>query len=116
MTASPPNKPSPKAPEKDTFLAGIQFWLFFLLTFFVLGYPLPLAIVLGAVGGIAGGTIAGRWQTQPKGNDADHLAQGLDVDLYKTVHQRREKHYTEGRKRRQSITVQDWFKIQRRRS
>jgi len=111
MTSSPP--PS-KPPQQDTFLAGIQFWLFFLLTFFVLGYPLPLAIVLGAVGGIAGGTIAGRWQMEPKENDADHLAKGLDIDLYQAVRKKRENRYTEGRKRRQSITVQDWFKLQRR--
>lgn len=107
MTASPP----PREPDQDLFLAGIQFWLFFLLSFFVLGYPLLLAIILGIVGGIAGGTIAARWQIVPKKNDADHLAQGLDVDLYESIRQRREQRYTEGRKRRQPMSVQDWLKL-----
>lgn len=98
MTATPPSHES----DRDLFLAGIQFWLFFLLSFFALGYPLLLAIILGAVGGIAGGTIAARWQMVPKRNDADHLAQGLDVDLYGSIRQRREQRYTEGRKRRQA--------------
>ncbi|MEY2977002.1 MAG: hypothetical protein ACO31I_00375 [Prochlorotrichaceae cyanobacterium] len=108
MTPSPP----PRESDQDLFFAGIQFWLFFLLTFFVLGYPLPLAIILGAVGGIAGGTIAARWQLTPKGNDADHLAQGLDVDiLYQSIRQKREQRYSEGRKRRQPMSIQDWLKL-----
>lgn len=107
MTASPP----PHEPDRDLFLAGIQFWLFFLLSFFILGYPLILAIILGAVGGIAGGTIAARWQIIPKKNDADHLVQGLDIDLYESIRQRREQRYTEGRKRRQTMSIQDWLKL-----
>jgi hypothetical protein len=109
MTAAPPPQP-----DQDLFLAGIQFWLFFLLSFFVLGYPLLLAIILGAVGGLAGGTIAARWQIVPKNNDADHLAQGLDVNLYESIRQRREQRYTEGRKRRQAMSIQDWLKGKQR--
>lgn len=47
---------------EDGFTAGLQFWLFFLLTLVLLGFPLPYAIVFGAMGGMAGGFAVGWWQ------------------------------------------------------
>lgn len=132
-TAPPPNTPAakPKSSSSDdkAFLAGIQCWLFFLLMSVGLAYPLPLAIILGAVGGVAGASIVGAWVWEPKKNtpeereeakkweaqvDADYLAKGLDVNLYELVRAKREHRYTEGRKRRQSMSIQDWFKTQKR--
>ncbi|HEY9652507.1 MAG TPA: hypothetical protein V6C95_17750 [Coleofasciculaceae cyanobacterium] len=43
---------------------GLRLWLFFLFCFFFLGYPVPLSILLGAAGGIAGGWVFGWWQTK----------------------------------------------------
>lgn len=67
---------NPKASDKggwfsrqnadDPFLAGLQFWLFFLISFVLLGYTLPLAIIFGVMGGVAGGYIAQCWQAGPK--------------------------------------------------
>jgi hypothetical protein len=47
-------------------------------------------------------------------NDADHLVQGLDVEsLYQSIRNQRERRFSDGRKRRQAISVQEWFKLRR---
>lgn len=43
---------------------ALKFWLFFLFCFFFLQYPIPLSILLGAVGGSAGGWVVGWWNTK----------------------------------------------------
>jgi len=43
---------------------GLKFWLFFLFCFFFLQYPIPLSILLGAVGGVSGGWVIGWWNTK----------------------------------------------------
>lgn len=44
---------------------ALKFWLFFLFSFFfILQYPIPLSILLGAVGGTAGGWVIGWWNTK----------------------------------------------------
>ncbi|HEY9620103.1 MAG TPA: hypothetical protein V6C78_07025 [Crinalium sp.] len=62
--------------DDDWIGVGLQLWLVFLVCFFVLGYPAPLSIVLGAIAGFAGGFISayvrGKNQTPPsetKGSD-----------------------------------------------
>jgi hypothetical protein len=87
MTEAKENlKASSKGPAKakpdDGFIAGLQFWLIFLIGFVFLGYPIVLGIVFGAVAGMAGGLIVTWWQKQSliKGtrqlvNDADRLLQ-----------------------------------------
>lgn len=46
-----------KLGRAEGFSAGLKFWLFFLVSFSFLGYPVPLSIFLGAIGGLAGGWI-----------------------------------------------------------
>jgi hypothetical protein len=57
--ALPPNDVFSKG-----FAAGIQVWLIFLLAFYLLGYPAPLAIMLGAIAGISAGFIIGWWEVK----------------------------------------------------
>jgi hypothetical protein len=50
------------------FSSGVRYWLFFMICFAVLGYGAGLSIVLGAIGGLAGGTIAA-WLNQKDADD-----------------------------------------------
>lgn len=43
---------------------GLRLWLFFLFTFYFLGYPVPFSILLGFAGGLAGGWIMGWWKSK----------------------------------------------------
>jgi hypothetical protein len=43
---------------------GLQLWLLFLLALFWLGYSAPVSIVLGAIAGFCGGTIANWLQSK----------------------------------------------------
>jgi hypothetical protein len=43
---------------------GLRLWLFFLFSFFFLGYPVPLSIILGLAGGLAGGKVFGWWKSK----------------------------------------------------
>jgi hypothetical protein len=106
----PPKGPSkPKA--DDGFIAGLQFWLIFLIGFVFLGYPIVLAIVFGAVAGMAGGITVTWWQTpslikgsrQPV-NDADRLLQQSPEDLGDTVERQKVDRYDRTRMRRQYNT------------
>ncbi|MEB3272395.1 MAG: hypothetical protein VKJ85_01315 [Prochlorothrix sp.] len=64
----------------DPFLGGLQFWLLFLVGFVLLGYSLGLAILLGIIGGFAGGYIVKCWQTEvePGQSDADIAAAAME--------------------------------------
>lgn len=59
MPLPPPNDVFSKG-----FSAGIQVWLCFLLAFYLLRYPVPLSIMLGAIGGISAGFIIGWWESK----------------------------------------------------
>ena len=48
---------------------GLRLWLFFLLSFYFLGYPVFLSILLGAIGGLAGGYVAGWWKSKDDPSD-----------------------------------------------
>jgi hypothetical protein len=43
---------------------ALKLWLFFLFCFFLLGYPVPLSILFGAVGGFAGGWVDAWWHSK----------------------------------------------------
>ncbi|HEY9637361.1 MAG TPA: hypothetical protein V6D14_28430 [Coleofasciculaceae cyanobacterium] len=48
---------------------ALQLWLFFLISFYFLGYSVPLSILLGLAGGLGGGLVIGWWKTKDNPND-----------------------------------------------
>ena len=48
----------------DGLSAGLKFWLFFMLSFALAGYPITLSIFYGALGGLAGGWIFAWWKSK----------------------------------------------------
>ena len=47
--------------SSDGIDAGLKFWLFFLVGFTSLGYPADIGVLLGGIGGFAGGWIYAWW-------------------------------------------------------
>lgn len=47
---------------------GLRLWLFFLFCFYFLGYDVPLSILFGAAGGLAGALVIGWWKTKDDPN------------------------------------------------
>jgi len=43
--------------------AGLMIWLFFLLSLVLLEYSVPLSILLGAIGGLAGSRVFNWWKS-----------------------------------------------------
>ncbi|MEB3292518.1 MAG: hypothetical protein VKJ24_05110 [Synechococcales bacterium] len=76
------------------FSAGIQVWLTFLLAFYLLGYPAPLSIVLGAIGGIAGGIIIAWWEGggSKKEEKKEEIEEGSVEDIAEERKRRRRRY------------------------
>ncbi|MDB9525651.1 hypothetical protein PN498_06600 [Oscillatoria sp. CS-180] len=69
------------------FPIALRLWLLFLLTFLVLGYTIPTSIILGAIGGFAGGTVSAWWQTpggEPKEEELEPTALDKLADRLRT--------------------------------
>lgn len=68
---------------------ALKLWLFFLFCFYFLKYPIPLSILLGAVGGVAGGWVIGWWNTkddpiekpQPEENKSEEEVEEVPVTM-----------------------------------
>ncbi len=60
---------------------ALRLWLFFLFSFYFLGYPVPLCILLGFAGGLGGGWIYGWWKSTegPKEVDLEEEEQELEL-------------------------------------
>ncbi|MGP1384962.1 MAG: hypothetical protein ACTS2F_15470 [Thainema sp.] len=52
---------------------GLQLWLFFLVCFVLLDYPIPLSLCLGAAAGIAASLIITWWQAPTSPNQAEAI-------------------------------------------
>ncbi|MGI0493171.1 hypothetical protein ACN4EG_15410 [Alkalinema pantanalense CENA528] len=112
--ALPPNDAVSKG-----FSAGIQVWLIFLLVFWVLGYAVPLSILLGAIGGVASGTIIFWWEIkeEPKKEEIIEDASLEDVAIVRE-NRRRFRTLSRRAKRKQEFSwellweqVQFWKRI-----
>ncbi|MDY6938686.1 MAG: hypothetical protein SWY16_13560 [Cyanobacteriota bacterium] len=102
--------------SNQQFLTGFQFAVFFMLCFALLGYPLPLSVVMGIFGGAASGWIANWWNTDDTLKEEASL---LDDELGGTVYASRssmrklkQQRYIESRNRyrnRRSRSLLSWF-------
>ena len=107
-------------PQDDGFEAGIRLWVAGLVGFVLLGYPLMLSIILGAIAGISGGLIATWWSEVAMAggkvqdiNDADVINAYKAEDLVEEVKLKRRKRYSTDRRRRdrddQGKPLQSWL-------
>jgi hypothetical protein len=55
----------------EGFSTALKLWLFFMMSFFFLGYPVPFCILLGAIGGFAGGWVAAWWKSKDDPKDLE---------------------------------------------
>ncbi len=60
------------------FSAGVRYWLFFMICFFVLGYDWLFSIVLGAIGAIATSVIGAWWNAKEDDNATDKPTQEVE--------------------------------------
>lgn len=51
---------------KNGISTGLMLWLFFLVAFVLLGYSIPLSIVIGAIGGLSSGAIVTGWNSKDR--------------------------------------------------
>ncbi|MEO1429767.1 MAG: hypothetical protein AAFS12_17405 [Cyanobacteria bacterium J06632_19] len=62
FTTSTRTGPHPETvASSDGVDAGLKYWLFFLLSFLLLGYEAPMSILLGGLAGLSGGFIFAWW-------------------------------------------------------
>lgn len=62
FTTSTRTGPHPETvASSDGVDAGLKYWLFFLLSFLLLGYQPPISILLGGIAGLSGGFIFAWW-------------------------------------------------------
>ncbi|MGB3758581.1 MAG: hypothetical protein WBA07_19735 [Rivularia sp. (in: cyanobacteria)] len=62
FTTSTRTGPHPETvASSDGIDAGLKYWLFFLLSFLLLGYDAPISILLGGIAGLSGGFIFAWW-------------------------------------------------------
>ncbi|MBV6622029.1 MAG: hypothetical protein KI793_03585 [Rivularia sp. (in: Bacteria)] len=62
FTTSTRSGPHPETvASSDGVDAGLKYWLFFLLSFLLLGYDPPISILLGGLAGLSGGFIFAWW-------------------------------------------------------
>ncbi len=107
-------------PQDYGFEVGIRFWVAALVGFVLLGYPLMLSIIFGAIAGIAGGAIA-TWGNEAAIyggkiqdiNDADVINASQPEDLVEEVRTKRRKRYSTDRRRRdrdsEGKPLQSWI-------
>ncbi|MBE9041929.1 hypothetical protein IQ235_14190 [Oscillatoriales cyanobacterium LEGE 11467] len=105
-----------KSSESKQFMTGLQFAAFFFLGFALLGYPIPLSVVMGVVGGTASGWIATWWHTDDQLEEEAHL---LDDELGGTIYSSRasmrklrQQRYLSSRNRyrnRRNRSLLSWF-------
>lgn len=100
-------------PASDAFSkgfgAGIQVWLFFLLAFYALRYPVPLSIMLGAMAGVAAGFIVGWWDGKPAPVLPEEETEDASLEEVAQTRQRRRRYYARMRNARNKPEVKwDW--------
>ncbi len=69
---------------KNGISTGLMVWLFFLVAFVLLGYSVPLSIIVGAIGGLSGGTIVTWWNSSDRPPPQSSPEEEEEVPINKT--------------------------------
>lgn len=69
---------------KNGISTGLMLWLFFLVAFVVLGNPVPLSIIVGAIGGFSAGTIVTWWHSKDNPPPQQSSDEHEEISLKKT--------------------------------
>jgi hypothetical protein len=100
-------------PANDVFSkgfgAGIQVWLFFLLAFYLLRYPVPLSIMFGAIAGVSAGFIVGWWEWKPGAAVVEEEVEADSLEEVAQTRNRKRRNYARMRNARNKPEVKwDW--------
>ncbi|MCX5965449.1 MAG: hypothetical protein NT070_20675 [Cyanobacteria bacterium] len=92
----------------EGFSAGIQVWLVFLLAFYILRYPAPLSIMLGAIAGVSAGFIVGWWSAKPNAV-VEEIVEENSLEEVAQIRFRKRRNYARMRNSRNKPEVKwDW--------
>lgn len=91
---------------------GLQLWLYLLLSFvFLLKYPVPLGVLLGGIGGLAGGRVVTWWYTKdvppPQPSTEDRSPEQV-------AHKRFGRRDRDTKDKRRTLAAPGWLLNQRR--
>ena len=115
FTTSTRSGPHPETvASSDGVDAGLKYWLFFLLSFLLLGYEPPVSILLGGIAGLSGGFIFAWWGskeptvTKVSGHIQREI-EGTDDEVPpQRINSQRSRRTTRRYRRRAGINVKFW--------
>ncbi|MGB6294969.1 MAG: hypothetical protein WBF90_02145 [Rivularia sp. (in: cyanobacteria)] len=119
FTTSTRTGPHPETvASSDGVDAGLKYWLFFLLSFILLGYDAPISILLGGIAGLGGGFIFAWWGskepvvTKLPGQIQQQVEAGDDelASPVQRTNSQRSRRVTRRYRRRSGINVRFWEK------
>jgi len=118
FTTSTRSGPHPETvASSDGVDAGLKYWLFFLLSFLLLGYEPPISILLGGIAGLSGGFIFAWWGskeptvTKVSGQIQRDIESQYDEQLpSQRINSQRTRRATRRYRRRSGINIKFWEK------
>ncbi len=115
FTTSTRSGPHPETvASSDGVDAGLKYWLFFLLSFLLLGYEPPVSILLGGIAGLSGGFIFAWWGskeptvTKVSGHIQREIERTDDEVPPQRINSQRSRRTTRRYRRRAGINVKFW--------
>lgn len=115
FTTSTRSGPHPETvASSDGVDAGLKYWLFFLLSFLLLGYEPPMSILLGGIAGLGGGFIFAWWGskeptvTKVSGQIQREIETSDDELPPQRINSQRSRKATRRYRRRAGINVKFW--------
>lgn len=115
FTTSTRSGPHPETvASSDGVDAGLKYWLFFLLSFLLLGYEPPMSILLGGIAGLGGGFIFAWWGskeptvTKVSGQIQREIETQDDELPAQRINSQRSRRATRRYRRRAGINVKFW--------
>ncbi len=102
--------------SSDGVDAGLKYWLFFLLSFLLLGYQPPVSILLSGLAGLSGGFVFAWWGskeptvTKINQNQRDIEIEDEAVSSAPRINSQRSRRNTRRYRRRSGINIKFWEK------